>query len=72
MDKLESQKIAQIVEENAHLKNKIAFSIGALEGISYLLKNNDPSLTEQNLEHLKEIVNRVVDDLKRETFLSVD
>lgn len=64
MDKKKSEKMNQLIEENIQLKNKIAFSIGALEGINYLLKNQDPNLGEQSLTHLRDIVNRVVTDLK--------
>lgn len=66
MDTNNTPKMTEIIEENLHLKSKLAFSIGALEGISYLLKNNDPSLAEQNLEHVKSVVNRVVEDLKKD------
>jgi hypothetical protein len=66
MDNANTPKMTEIIEENIHLKSKLAFSIGALEGISFLLKNNDPNLAEQNLEHLKNVVNRVVEDLKRD------
>lgn len=64
MDNNKPQEIKQLIEENLQLKNKIAFSIGALEGINYLLKNQDPNLGEQSLIHLRDIVNRVVTDLK--------
>lgn len=64
MDNNKPQEIKQLIEENLQLKNKIAFSIGALEGINYLLKNQDPNLGEQSLTHLRDIVNRVVTDLK--------
>jgi hypothetical protein len=66
MDKTNTSKMTEIIEENLHLKSKLAFSIGALEGISFLLKNNDPNLAEQNLEHLRSVVNRVVEDLKKD------
>ena len=58
-------KIIEVMEENNHLKAKIAFSLGALEGISYLLKNDDPLSTDQNREHLKNTVNRVLNDLRK-------
>jgi hypothetical protein len=66
MDKTNTSKMTEIIEENLHLKSKLAFSIGALEGISFLLKNKDPNLAEQNLEHLRSVVNRVVEDLKKD------
>lgn len=64
MDRTKSQEVDQLIEENLQLKNRIAFSIGALEGINYLLKNTDPNLGDKQFDHLKEIVSRVVNDLK--------
>jgi hypothetical protein len=31
-----------LIKENALLKSKIAYSLGSLETLSYLLKNDDP------------------------------
>jgi hypothetical protein len=62
---LQNKRILEIMEENNYLRGKIAFSLGALEGISYLLKNEDPLSIEQNKEHLKNTVNRVLEDLRR-------
>lgn len=58
-------RIKDLMEENIYLKGKIAFSLGALEGISYLLKNEDPLLIEKHKDHLKNTVNRVLDDLRK-------
>jgi len=41
-DQVQRSKIFEVMNENNYLKAKIAFSLGALEGISYLLKNEDP------------------------------
>jgi hypothetical protein len=62
---MQNTKIMDIMEENSYLKGKIAFSLGALEGINYLLKNEDPLSIKQTREHLKNTVNRVLDDLKK-------
>jgi hypothetical protein len=62
---VQNKRILEIMEENNYLKGKIAFSLGALEGISYLLKNEDPLSIEQNKEHLKNTVNRVLEDLRK-------
>lgn len=62
---VQNKRILEIMEENNYLRGKIAFSLGALEGISYLLKNEDPLSIEQNKEHLKNTVNRVLDDLRK-------
>lgn len=62
---MQNTKIREVMEENNYLKGKIAFSLGALEGISYLLKNDDPLSIEQTREHLKSTVNRVLDDLRK-------
>ena len=63
--KAQNTKIIEMLEENAYLKGKIAFSLGALEGINYLLKNDDPLSIEENREHLKNTVNRVLNDLRK-------
>ena len=62
---VQNKRILEIMEENNYLRGKIAFSLGALEGISYLLKNQDPLSIEQNKEHLKNTVNRVLEDLRK-------
>lgn len=62
---VQDRKIFEVMNENNYLKAKIAFSLGALEGISYLLKNEDPLSMDQNREHLKNTVNRVLNDLRK-------
>lgn len=62
---VQNKRILEIMEENNYLRGKIAFSLGALEGISYLLKNDDPLSVDKNKEHLKNTVNRVLEDLRR-------
>jgi len=52
--------------ENILLKSKIAYSIGSLETINYLLKNDDPEILRKNLDHLRNTVLRVLSDLKKE------
>jgi hypothetical protein len=52
--------------ENILLKSKIAYSIGSLETINYLLKNDDPDILRKNLDHLRNTVLRVLSDLKKE------
>jgi hypothetical protein len=64
-DQIQRSKIFEVMNENNYLKAKIAFSLGALEGISYLLKNEDPLSMDQNREHLKNTVNRVLNDLRK-------
>jgi hypothetical protein len=54
-----------LLRENIMLKSKIAYSIGSLETVSYLLKNDDPEIIVKNTEHLKSTVSRILDDLKR-------
>jgi len=51
--------------ENILLKSKIAYSIGSLETINYLLKNDDPEILSKNLEHLRNTVTRILEDLKK-------
>ena len=55
----------KIIVENALLKSKIAFSIGSLETVMYLLKSEDPVLLKMNLEHLRKTVNKVLTELKK-------
>jgi hypothetical protein len=76
MDKLNNKTITQeskndtgskkIIAENAFLKSKIAYSIGSLETICYLLKNEDSEILNRNLDHLRSTVNRVLEDLKKD------
>ena len=56
----------KIDKENILLKSKIAYSIGSLETINYLLKNDDPEILRKNLDHLRNTVLRVLVDLKKE------
>jgi hypothetical protein len=56
-----------LLRENYILKNKIAYSLGSLETIRYLLKNDDPDTLSKNMEHLINTVDRVLCDLKRES-----
>jgi hypothetical protein len=54
----------ELLIENSILKSRIAYSLGSLETISYLLKNDDPEMLSKNMEHLKNTVDRVLSDLK--------
>lgn len=56
-----------LVKENILLKSKIAYSLGSLETVNYLLKNDDPQMLQKNLEHLRNTVNRVLEDLRKDT-----
>jgi len=57
--------VNKTTQENILLKSKIAYSIGSLETISYLLKNGDPEILSKNLEHLRNTVSRILEDLKK-------
>lgn len=61
-----NERLMEVMDENNYLKSKVAFSLGALEGINYLLKNDDPLVIKQNLDHLRTTVNRVIDDLRND------
>lgn len=63
-DNKNEQKNA-LIKENALLKAKIAYSIGSLETVNYLLKSSSPEIFEKNLEHLRTTVSRVLVDLKK-------
>jgi hypothetical protein len=56
----------KLITENAFLKSKIAYSIGSLETICYLLKNEESEILNKNLDHLRSTVNRVLADLKKD------
>jgi hypothetical protein len=64
--KLNSKEV--LIRDNAMLKSKIAYSIGSLETVNYLLKNDDPEIIVKNMEHLKSTVSRILDDLKKDLF----
>lgn len=64
MEKIEQQEIYKILKENATLKRKIAYSLGSLETVNYLIKDENP----QNVEHVRVIVDRVLDELKKEEY----
>jgi sensor histidine kinase YesM len=73
MDQLNSKKESiretqdkKLLAENIFLKSKIAYSLGSLETINYLLKNDDPEMLNKNLEHLRGTVNRVLNDLSKD------
>lgn len=55
-----------LIKENVILKSKIAYSIGSLETVNYLLKNDDPETIVKNTEHLKFTVSRILEDLKKD------
>lgn len=57
---------SKVLEENIILKSKIAYTTGSLETVNYLLRNDDPETIVKNTEHLKSIVSRILDDLKRD------
>lgn len=59
-------KEKKLLAENIFLKSKIAYSLGSLETINFLLKNDDPEMLNKNLEHLRSTVNRVLEDLKKD------
>jgi len=66
MEKEKQPKVVnKTTQENILLKSKIAYSIGSLETISYLLKNDDPEILSKNLEHLRNTVSRILEDLKK-------
>ena len=62
----EEKEDEKLLKENIALRNRIAYSIGSLETISYLLNNEDPEMLTKILEHLKNTVFRVLEDLKKE------
>jgi hypothetical protein len=61
----EDMESRDLLKENYVLKSKIAYSLGSLEAISYLLNNDDPEMLSKNMDHLKNTVERVLCDLKK-------
>ena len=57
---------SKVLEENIILKSKIAYTTGSLETVNYLLRNDDPETIVKNTEHLKSIVSRILEDLKKD------
>ena len=51
--------------ENTQLKSILAYSLGSLETINYLLKNDDPEILKKNLDHLRGTVSRVLEGIKK-------
>lgn len=62
MEKEKEDGVYDILKENSILKRKIAYSLGALETVNYLIKVGNPG----NTEHLKSVVNRVLEELKKD------
>ena len=62
---IKNDQKSALLKENALLKAKIAYSIGSLETVNYLLRSSSPELFEKNLEHLRSTVSRVLTDLKK-------
>ena len=60
-----SKKDEEYIKEIASLKSKISYSIGSLETINYLIKNDNPEMIQKNMEHLRSIVTRVLNDLNK-------
>jgi hypothetical protein len=60
-----SNKDDEYIKEIASLKSKISYSIGSLETINYLIKNDNPEMIQKNMEHLRSIVTRVLNDLNK-------
>jgi hypothetical protein len=54
------------ISEITNLKNRISYYAGSMETINYLLNKEDDTL-EKNLEHIKYIVSRVIEDIRKES-----
>jgi len=54
------------ISEIANLKNRISYYAGSMETINYLLNKEDDAL-EKNIEHIKYIVSRVIEDIRKES-----
>lgn len=59
-----AERDAYLVRENAVLKSKISYSLGSLETLNYLLKNDNPEMIKKNMDHIRRIVSEVLQGLK--------
>jgi hypothetical protein len=59
-----AERDQHLVKENVLLKSKIAFSLGSLESLNVLLKNEDPEMLKKNIAHIKSMVTKALESLK--------
>lgn len=59
-----AERDAYLVRENAVLKSKISYSLGSLETLNYLLKNDNPEMLKKNIDHIRRILSEVLQGLK--------
>jgi len=62
----EQEKLNRALKENILLKSRISFVLGSLETVNFLLKNENPEILKKNLDHLRQTIGRVLDDLRKE------
>jgi hypothetical protein len=62
----ENGTIDNTKNEITNLKNRISYYSGSMETINYLLNKEDDTI-EKNLEHIKYIVSRVIEDIRKES-----
>lgn len=55
-----------LLSEITNLKSRISYYAGSLETVNYLLNKEDDTI-EKNLEHIKSIVSRVIEDIRKES-----
>ena len=65
MEKSKSKsEIFDLKKQIDDLKNKIYYFAGSLETINYLLKLEDEENLENHLSHIKEITDRMINEIK--------
>lgn len=57
-------EILDLKNQIEDLKNKIYYFAGSLETINYLLKLEDEENVENHLSHIKEITDRIINEIK--------
>jgi hypothetical protein len=60
-------EIEDLKIEIQNLKNKIHYLVGSLESTSYLLNSKDDENVEKHLEHVKEMISRMIEEIKTDS-----
>jgi len=66
MDKNKKIEILTLKKEIEDLKSKMYYFAGSLETINYLLKLEEEENKENHLSHIKEMTNRISEEIKKD------
>lgn len=59
-----SKREQDLLKENALLKSKLGFALGVLETIQILTRPVSEEVLEKNIEHLRSMISRSLEDIK--------